>query len=109
MGDFPLAEDPNRLARLHELKHEALNRRAALLAEVGPDGKSPLVSIRVVIQDGGPRTHSSSEGTTTWDEPNRLYLATFMRLDRSLSEEVCVEEEDAIRWAFALGWGEELG
>lgn len=103
-----LYDDPNRLQRLARLKREAITRRSAILAEVGPDGKLPLISVRVVPQDGGPRRHVSAESVTTWDEPARLYLATFQRQDGTPGDEVCVEEDDALRWAFALGWGEEL-
>ncbi|MDP3737506.1 MAG: hypothetical protein Q8R02_08950 [Hyphomonadaceae bacterium] len=55
--------DPEeRLEWLAQLKHQAKTRRARLLSAIGPNGRTPLHSVRVV-------------------------------------------EGDALRWAFALGWG----
>ncbi len=100
--------DPERRFEwLAQLKHEAMSRRPQILAYVGPKGRTPLHSVRVIEGNGGPRRHESSEGITTWEEPDRLYLASFVQADGSVGPEVPVEEDDALRWAFALGWGLE--
>lgn len=83
---------------------DARTRRDAILASVGPNSRSPLVSLRVVEQTGGPQRHVSTEGVTLWDEPDRLCLARFRQRDGKPGPEMCVEEDDAIRWAYVLGW-----
>ena len=100
--------DPEqRFEWLAGLKHQALMRRKELLEWIGPQGRTPLYSVRVVEQEGGSRRHMSSEGVTLWDEPDRLYLARFIQGDGAAGPEMQVEEYDALRWAFALGWGLE--
>lgn len=106
MTDPSSGNDSRQLAKLRRLKREALARRAALLEEVGPRGRTPLLTVRVIEQEGGPRQHVSSEDATDWIEPDRLYLARFQQSNGLPDKEVCVEEDDALRWAFALGWGE---
>ena len=96
-----------RRAWLAGLKREAMQRRESLLSYVGPNGRTPLLSIRVEPGLGGTRRHVSSEATTIWYEPAELYMATFQGPDGEPKDEVLVEEEDALRWAFALGWGLE--
>lgn len=100
--------DPEqRFEWLARLKHEAMSRRTQILAYVGPHGLTPLHSVRVIEGNGGPRRHESSEGVTVWEEPDRLYLASFVQADGEVGPEAVVKEEDALRWAFALGWGLE--
>jgi hypothetical protein len=102
------SDDPEqRFEWLAQLKHEAMSRRSRILAYVGPHGRTPLHSVRVVEGNGGPRRHESSEGVTLWDEPDRRYLARFIQADGAAGLEMQVEEDDALRWAFALGWGLE--
>lgn len=104
---MPFEMDPEqRVEWLAQLKFEALSRRPELLAWIGPEGRTPLDSVSVITGGGGPRRLVSDEGVTSWDEPDRLYLARFIGSDGESGMEVQVEEDDALRWAFALGWGE---
>jgi hypothetical protein len=90
---------------LIRLKREAEARRKDIVEALGPGGHTPLITIRVVEGEAGVRRHRSSEGNTMWIEGERSYFATFLGPDGKPGPEMAVEEDDALRWAFALDWG----
>jgi len=93
---------------LARLKAEAHVQRARIVAEFGSGGTTPIHSIRVIEGQGGAFRHESSEGVTLWDEPDTQYLVRFEDAPGKPSYEMAIEEETALRWAFALGWDKEL-
>src|SRR5262245_54564597 len=95
---------PRRPLSLARLRREAMARREELLATLGPAGATPLHSLRVEQGDGEPKEVWSSEGVTRWEEPEMLYFARITDPRGEVGPELLVDEEEAIRWACALGW-----